>query len=236
MKTIIITENGVEFEYKCDLVSTKVLKDTIDKPKGKLISEWLKELPDGYRELALANFKEQRKKDVHLDCINEAIRQGFSWFMTKEMEFWDYVHDFYTEKRNGLPPLPKPKFEVWMPKVGDLICNIDYDGGVSRCLFIEGEAPYKAFQTKEQALEAHEKALFNYEVEMFIKEKNEGWEPDYTNENQRKYFIIFSDGVFLIDYYNIRKVTSDSKVFKSEQIGEEILAKFDNDKLLKYWI
>jgi len=58
--------------------------------------------------------------------------------------------------------------------------------GVNENIFQSFMHKYKVFQTKEQALEAHEKAMFNYEVEMFIKEKNEGWLPDWTNVDQIK--------------------------------------------------
>ena len=205
--------------------------------KGKKISEWLNDLPDGYRELALANFKEQGKKDKTLNSIDTSLREFSDWHKTKEgNDFWYDVMSFYIGTEDELPPLPKPKFEVWKPKEGMECWYLSIIGEIKPCVIISNSVSYRYHQTKEQALEAHEKAMFNYEVEMFIKEKNEGWLPDWTNMDQRKCLITFNDGFLDCDFCRTYKTTSDCKYFKSKEIGEEIIAKFDNEKLVKYWI
>lgn len=219
------TIDGVEYELK---------------QKGKKISEWLNELPDGYRELALANFKEQGYIDDITSGIEYAIFEAFNFFETKEGgEFWILVNGYYFRKENDLPPLPKPKFEVWKPKVGEVVWFNNINGEAIECRYSKENVLYRFFQTKEQAIEAHEKAMFNYEVEMFIKEKNEGWLPDWTNEIQQKHYLYFNgfNNTIVVKCNSIHfKYTHDSKVYKSAKIGEEIIAKFDNDKLVKWWI
>lgn len=209
------------------------------KPKGKLISEWLKELPDGYRELALANFKNTGSISHKLvQDIGSAIHFGFDWGDTKEGDdFWYNVFNALTTNEK-FPHLPKPKFEVWRPKSGELCWYLNLMGDVTSTFYHKNDSIYMHYKTKEQAQEAHEKALFNYEVEMFIKEKNEGWEPDFENNNQEKYFLYynFAYKTFKLSTAYCDKVTSTFKYFKSKEIREEILAKFDNDKLLKWWI
>jgi len=217
------TIDGVEYELK---------------QKGKKISEWLNDLPDGYRELALANFKEQGGICDYIvsgyDSLN--MINCFNWASTKEgHDFWYEVFNAMTMENKTFPPLPKPKFEVWKPKVGENCFVVGYYG-VNENIFQSFMHKYKVFQTKEQALEAHEKAMFNYEVEMFIKEKNEGWLPDWTNVDQIKCLITFNDGFLDCDFCRTYKATSDCKYFKSREIGEEIIAKFDNEKLVKWWI
>lgn len=98
------------------------------------------------------------------------------------------------------------------------------------------KAHYRFFKTEPEALEAHEKAMFNYEVEMFIKERNEGWLPEWT-DFENKYYVIHSieDGIW-INNTKSYKFISNEKYFKSKEIGEEIIAKFDNEKLVKWWI
>jgi hypothetical protein len=206
--------------------------------KGKKISEWLNELPDGYRELALANFKEQKIKDVIRNSTYKAIHD-LDWSKTNEnFLFWEKVYDYYACIKQDLPPLPKPKFEVWKPKEGMECWYLSIIGEIKPCVIISNSVSYRYHQTKEQAIEAHEKAMFNYEVEMFIKEKNEGWLPDYKDEYQSKFRILYdyrNKEIEVTTSHTIKHV-SDEKVFKSREIFKEIIAKFDNEKLVKWWI
>ena len=138
-----------------------------------------------------------------------------------------------------LKQIPKPKFEVWKPKEGMECWYLSIIGEIKPCVIISNSVSYRYHQTKEQAIEAHEKAMFNYEVEMFIKEKNEGWIPDWTDFMQIKcslcvnYYkgqeILINEGTYVC-------ISGQQKHFKSKEIGEEIIAKFDNEKLVKWWI
>lgn len=207
--------------------------------KGKKISEWLNDLPDGYRELALANFKEQGKADKIMSSIDTSLCEFSDWRKTKEGEaFWYDVYNHYY-RGSQLPPLPKPKFEVWKPKVMEDVYYINLKGNVVDDRVVKSYVSnYSFFQHEHQAIEAHEKAMFNYEVEMFIKEKNEGWLPDWTDFSQEKFKIVFENDSQTITMYRAfgSKHTSDYKHFKSTEIGEEVIAKFDNEKLVKWWI
>ncbi len=135
-----------------------------------------------------------------------------------------------------LKQIPKPKYEVWKPKVYDVVFFNDINSKPIEVGYKSIYPNYRLYKTESEAIEAHEKAMFNYEVEMFIKEKNEGWLPDWTNMDQRKCLITFNDGFLDCDFCRTYKATSDCKYFKSPEIGEEIIAKFDNQKLVKWWI
>jgi len=239
------TIDGVEYELKkvrqpiIQCLTCGKEQYPCEHNEGKKISEWLQELPDGYRELALANFKEQGGICDYIvsgyDSLN--MINCFNWASTKEgHDFWYEVFNAMTMENKTFPPLPKPKFEVWKPKVDDLIYEISYNGDVEDGIFFSDQCFYTAFKTEAEAVEAHKKAMFNYEVEMFIKEKNEGWLPDWTNVDQIKCLITFNDGFLDCDFCRTYKATSDCKYFKSREIGEEIIAKFDNEKLVKWWI
>jgi hypothetical protein len=131
----------------------------------------------------------------------------------------------------------KPKFEVWKPKEGDVIFEVSYNGEPFETTLSDIKTIYIAFQTKKQALEAHEKALFKYEVEMFIKEKNEGWKPNWKS-NERKYYIFYSHISEKLEYsyHQSLQYISNNKYFKNSIVFDELIAKFDNEKLLKWWI
>lgn len=58
--------------------------------KNKLIREWLQQLPEPYREKALANFAlEKERQDSTASSIALALAGAFSWGMTVEgYEYW----------------------------------------------------------------------------------------------------------------------------------------------------
>lgn len=91
------------------------------------------------------------------------------------------------------------------------------------------------FKTKEEAEEEFERILFVNEVRDFIEEENDGW--DYNNNHEDVFIISYEEGVLKYTDWDYRyKHTSDYKYFKSKEIGEKILAKFDNQKLIRFWI
>jgi hypothetical protein len=60
------------------------------------IERYLLELPEGYREKALYNYKHHRSINIRANVINTAtaITYGFVWGMTKEgSSFWSQVVD-----------------------------------------------------------------------------------------------------------------------------------------------
>ena len=74
----------------------------------KSIEEWLKGLPDGYRERALAQMCPVDDKAL-MESMSSAIGCFSQWKDTEEGHaFWDAVYEHYTPK-----PLPKlPTTEV----------------------------------------------------------------------------------------------------------------------------
>lgn len=69
---------------------------------------WLEQLPDGYRELALANYGKRKTKSTHdADSVSVALFVAFEWDKTPEkFGFWDAVYISYLRTGEPLPPLP----------------------------------------------------------------------------------------------------------------------------------
>lgn len=78
--------------------------------KEKTIKEWLEELPDGYRERALANC--DRAEDV-ASSMDEAIYCAFDWNHTSEgVDFWAHMLIYYRDfswRHLFLPIIPTEK-------------------------------------------------------------------------------------------------------------------------------
>jgi hypothetical protein len=71
----------------------------------KTIEEWLEQLPDGYRERALANMYEEKRYKI-VENMQDAIWEGLGWGRTPEgYDFWRGVYSHYFAG-TPLPPLP----------------------------------------------------------------------------------------------------------------------------------
>jgi hypothetical protein len=100
----------------------------------KTIREWLQDLPDGYRELALANMLPD-KANVEVPTLTDAIWHGMGeWIDTPQKGwFWSGVHDWSVgDKKYPLPPLPLPAEYTLsqaierLGKEGFKVYNVDY--------------------------------------------------------------------------------------------------------------
>ena len=115
---IHIPEDAIdEFISVCGFVLKEEADEQPEIPTDKVeaVKYFLNQLPDGYRERALAQVDEERVnsrsivKDVvtSIDCFN-------IWDRTKEgSKFWERVFDHYSNptKYPTLPPLPKEKLD-----------------------------------------------------------------------------------------------------------------------------
>lgn len=91
---------------------------------GKTIKQWLEELPQGYRERALKNFKGRSSTRIY-PTMDSALFAAFVWEGTEEKhEFWKAVCNHYFK---GMP-LPK------LPEVGKTGKLIGYRFVKEQCL------------------------------------------------------------------------------------------------------
>lgn len=89
--------------------------------KMKTVREWLNELPDGYRERALANYDDAYPAPQ--PNIYEGLGMAFDWKSSPEgEEFWEKVYNHY-QKGSPLPPLPTED-DIPEPVEANPLCNI----------------------------------------------------------------------------------------------------------------
>lgn len=144
------------------------------------------------------------------------------------------------EELNKLESIKQKRFNP----ITDLKTDLYYyilEGQILSTRFCNTEADlfnYKTrncFKTKEEAEIELDRVLFVNEVRDFIEEENGDWA--YSNNYEDVFIMSYEEGVLKYTNWDYRyKHTSDHKYFKSREIGEKILAKFDNQKLIKYWI
>jgi len=88
--------------------------------KKKTPEEWFQELPDGYRELAIANIKENNKHyKPHPESLMDAILDSFEWPLKEASFFWNKVYKHYMSNgRLKLPQLPDEELKLqWYIKL-----------------------------------------------------------------------------------------------------------------------
>jgi len=77
--------------------------------KEKTIVEWLEELPDGYRELAIKNYDPNYNGGLPVSDLSDAIFDAFPWRDSpEERKFWLTVW-WWARDYGELPPLPEEK-------------------------------------------------------------------------------------------------------------------------------
>lgn len=131
-----------------------------------------------------------------------------------------------------------------MPEYGDNYFYVSVNGSVEQTGSMETNGDsfrYKTrncFKTKEEAEEELERILFVNEVRDFIEDENGGVEIDWNNEDQNKHYMSYSyfSDKFFIQITGSLKPVSDYKYFLNRSTYDKILAKFDNSKLIKWWI
>ena len=81
---------------------------------------------------------------------------------------------------------------------------------------------FNTFETKREAEEQAKKIkeyLKLYHVARFL---NSGWEPDWTNNEEDKWFITFDNNCFMVDF---RSTTREkfTRYFKSKELAEKAI-------------
>lgn len=203
------------------------------------------------QEIKTMRTKEQILKRISfIDTIMNIQKVMIDYHFWKKENGTSIILSYKEEKdklQKELEELSKPK--RWKPRLDEKYYYISDWGKTLWSYYSNDEFRYKTrncFKTKEEAEEELERILFVNEVRDFIEEENDGWEFDLLKHREFYYINKYVSGsgkeiLIEVEYsmnYNQEwfQGTSDYKIFKSKEIGEKILAKFDNQKLIRFWI
>lgn len=132
----------------------------------------------------------------------------------------------------------KKEFEVELPNKYDTLYFID---DISSEVYMTGFSTSKNeiarylrgyfFETKEEAEQHLKECKLLFKIHQYAKEKNEGWEPDWSDIYQAKYYIFY-------DYYRKELCTSFNNstgainklpYFKTRKIAQECINLFGEE-------
>ena len=90
----------------------------------------------------------------------------------------------------------KKEFELTYPEDGETIYCIDDEGEICDTYYFDSNSYDKYmfehglyFKTKEEAEQHLKERKLLFKLHQYAKEKNDGWEPDWSDEEERKFFI-----------------------------------------------
>ena len=147
------------------------------------------------------------------------------------------LRDEFISKLENKPPYPKFRFTY--PREDETLYFIDLDGEVF--LFDdEIDDLYKCFEygnlfsNKEEARVVAKERKLVFKLHQWAKFKNEGWEPDWEDEKQRKVFITYyksSTGVFRLTDEStwVSNRFSELPYFKTIELAKECIDLFGDE-------
>lgn len=147
------------------------------------------------------------------------------------------------EKASCTPCEPLKKlFEVELPEDGEKLYFIrDLYGTVSSKIFnINTMSDIKRFEnglyfeTEEEAEQHLKEQRLLFKIHQYVKEKNDGWVPDWRNLGQRKYYIFYdhyrkelcisyqcsTSNIDKLPYFKTREITQECIDLFGEEIKE----------------
>nr|DAS10862.1 MAG TPA: hypothetical protein [Caudoviricetes sp.] len=88
-----------------------------------------------------------------------------------------------------------------------------------------------AFKTREEAERHLKESMLLFKMHKWAEEYNEGWKPDWEDEDEIKYFIIYDNRykTLKVDIYAIIQQFSKLPYFKTEEIAEQFIEEFGDE-------
>lgn len=137
---------------------------------------------------------------------------------------------------SDLQKLEKPKsYKRWRAEVCGLYWCINDSGYIvhaSEAICISDDLRHATgnyFQTREEAEAYREKLIKTQAIKDRIAELNEGWKPNWGNDNQDKYCIEYYKGRIRVECYDSIQSANNDLQMRSQEVAEQILAEFGED-------
>ena len=88
-----------------------------------------------------------------------------------------------------------------------------------------------AFETKTEAEQYLKKSMLHFKYKKWAEEHNEGWTPNWDDENERKYFIERDSRYenLEFDFYGTINQFSELPIFKSYEIAKKFIKEFGDE-------
>lgn len=87
------------------------------------------------------------------------------------------------------------------------------------------------FNTEQEAEQSLKERKLLFKLHQYAKEKNDGWEPDWSNGNEIKYYIFYSNSDMYLKISSAFSLERFNKLpyFKSREIAQECIDLFGDE-------
>nr|DAD67458.1 MAG TPA: hypothetical protein [Siphoviridae sp. ctpGU1] len=133
-------------------------------------------------------------------------------------------------------PIPT-SYQVKIPSDLENYYTIDIDGSIEGLYGYTNEIRVLfylrglAFKTKTEAEQYLRKSMLHFKYKKWAEEHNEGWTPDWNDEDERKYFIEHDSRYENLDFdfYGTINQFSELPIFKSYEIAKKFTEEFGDE-------
>ena len=141
----------------------------------------------------------------------------------KELQEQLYILSEKIAKRDEPKIFPQEGEEYWQyTKIGYTLAAIANDS----------EGRLNAFRTEEECIKARNIQWAKQMVIHAISVLNKGWEPDWDNYSEDKYFIAYTEDRLILDCVATIKTQPNYMYCKTVKIGKQVIRDYQEDLLL----
>ena len=144
------------------------------------------------------------------------------------------IEEMKTKLADMEAELNKPEVIInyWQPKGGEQYYYLDYFsniGIINRADDGGAETRYRVFKTQKEAEKYAEYVKAEETLRRVIAEANEGWLPDWTNKDERKYVVVLYMDDLKIYKYKTTKYQPNFMYIKSEELAEKLMKEYEEE-------
>ena len=130
---------------------------------------------------------------------------------------------------------PEVVINYWQPIESQRYYSVNYLGLVDSSgydkSYHKDKLRYRVFKTREEAEKYAEYVKAEETLRRVIAEANEGWLPDWSNEDSLKYKILYRCDLdrLSIDSYSVSKLLPNFMYIKSKELAEKLMLQYDDE-------
>ena len=121
----------------------------------------------------------------------------------------------------------------WQPRTAENLYYVNYLGHIAEANYTENyqwdKTRYRVFKTKEEAERYTEYVKAEETLRRVIAEGNEGWMPDWDNDDSLKYVILyrFDVGRLATVSYSVSKLFPNFMCIKSKELAVKLMEEYE---------
>ena len=145
------------------------------------------------------------------------------------------IEEMKTKLADMEAELNKPEVIInyWQPRTAENLYYVNYLGHIAEANYTENyqwdKTRYRVFKTKEEAKRYAEYVKAEETLRRVIAEANEGWLPDWSNDDPFKYKILYRCDLdsLSIDSCRFSKLISNFMYIKSRELAEKLIKEYE---------